>query len=81
MYVQYVWEINYLIKLSLHSVHLGSLDYHRASIQLQIDQLLFQVKERFSEVLLPAESITKLELSGKGNGQLPSVHTYISTYL
>ena len=55
----------------IHFVHLASsLDYHRASIQLQIDQLLFQAKERFSEVLLPAESITKLELSGKGNGQL-----------
>ena len=43
------------------------LDYHRGSIkQLKLDQLLDHVKERFSEVLLPVESITKLEIFGKG---------------
>ena len=33
---------------------------------MQLDQLLFNVKERFSEVLLPVETVTKLEMFGKG---------------
>ena len=44
------------------------LDYHRGSVKLQLDHLLHHVKERFSEVLLPVENITKLEMFGKGNG-------------
>lgn len=44
----------------------SSLEYFKVSVQLQLDQLLHHVKEKFSEVLLPVEAITKLELSGKG---------------
>ena len=42
------------------------MEYHRASIHLQTYQLMLYVKERFSDVLLSAENITKLELLGKG---------------
>lgn len=49
----------------------SSLEHHRVSVQLQLDQLLYHVKERFSEVLLPVETVTKLEMFGKGS------YTYI----
>ena len=50
-----------------HIYILGSLlEQHKFSVQLQIDQLLFHVKEKFSEVLLPVETVTKLEMFGKG---------------
>ena len=45
----------------------SSLEFHRVSVRLQLDQLLYHVKERFSEVLLPVETVTKLEMFGKGN--------------
>ena len=48
----------------------NSLENHRVSVKLQLDQLLFHVKERFSEVLLPVETITKLEIYGKGTYQI-----------
>ena len=52
------------------------LDYHRGSMKLQLDQLLYHVKVRFSEVLLPVESITKLEMFGKG-----TVASYVAAKL
>ena len=33
---------------------------------MELDQLLFHVKEKLSEVLLPVETVTKLEIFGKG---------------
>ena len=56
---------NYFITLE------SSLEFHRVSIRLQLDQLLYHVKERFSEVLLPVETVTKLEMLGKG-AELPA---------
>ena len=47
-------------------VSASTLENHRVSIQLQLDQLLYHVKERFSEVILPADTVTKLEMLGKG---------------
>ena len=51
----------------------SSLEYHRVSVRLQLDQLLYHVKERFSEVLLPVETVTKLEMFGKGNYMCPPI--------
>ena len=36
------------------------------SIRFQLDQLLDNVKKRFTEILLPEETIIKLEMIGKG---------------
>ena len=85
LYIDTTMHVNHVFCI-IYSVHLASLlEYHRASIQLQMDQLLFHVKERFSEILLPAESITKLELSGKGNSQIVKIviciYTWLFTYI
>ena len=42
------------------------LGCHGVSIKFQLDELLFHVKEQFSEALLPVETITKMEMLGKG---------------
>ena len=46
------------------SAHL--IQYRKVSIKIELEQLIFHVKEKFSEVLLPVESVTKLEMCGKG---------------
>ena len=42
------------------------LRYRKTSVVMELDQLLSHVKEKFSEILLPVESVTKLEILGKG---------------
>lgn len=42
------------------------LRYRKTSVVMELDQLLSHVKETFSEILLPVESVTKLEILGKG---------------
>ena len=49
-----------------HFVHTNSLACHRVSNHLPLEQLLSHVKEMFSEILLSVETVTKLELIGKG---------------
>ena len=42
------------------------LQCQRASVTMELNLLLFHVKEKLSEVLLPVETVTKLEILGKG---------------
>ena len=45
------------------------------SLHTQINNFLQHVKEKFSEVLLPMENVTKLELIGKG------MYIYMYSYM
>ena len=42
------------------------IQYRKVSIKIELEQLIFHIKEKFSEVLLPVESVIKLEMCGKG---------------
>ena len=45
---------------------LEALQSSQSSLLLEVNQFLQYVKDKFSEVLLPVESITKQGLLGKG---------------
>ena len=47
---------------------------------MEINQFLQYVKDRFSEVLLPAEVVTKLDFIGKGTFPLHD-HVVITKYI
>ena len=51
----------------LHTLLANLLQHRKVTVKIELDQLLFHVKERFAEVLLPVETVTKLEMFGKGN--------------
>ena len=48
---------------------------------LEINQLLHHVKEKIPEVVLPVESVVKLELLGKGNLWLLCNYDYVTLTL
>jgi len=49
------------------TVAINFIELTQDPLQTQVDQLLHHVKEKFSELLLPVETVTKLDLIGKGN--------------
>ena len=63
---------------------LESLKRSRSSLLLEVNQFLQYVKDKFSDVILPVESITKQSLLGKGtvcdynSCCLHGCHTYIT---
>ena len=59
-----------VVKMLIPYISASSLEYQKISVRLQIDQLLYHVKEKFSEVLLPVETVIKLEMFGKGKIKL-----------
>jgi len=51
------------------TVAINFIELTQDPLHMQVDQLLHHVKEKFSEVLLPVETVTKLDLIGKGNNK------------
>jgi len=49
------------------TVAINFIEFTQGPLDTQVDQLLHHVREKFSEVLLPVETVTKLDLIGKGN--------------
>ena len=56
----------YILHTLILCIVANLLRYRKTSVVMELDQLLSHVKEKFSEILLPAESVTKLEILGKG---------------
>ena len=57
---------------------LEALQSSQSSLLLEVNQFLQYVKDKFSEVLLPVESITKQGLLGKGYKE--TVYNYSINY-
>ena len=60
----------------------GTMTASKSSLNLEVNHFLCYVQDKFSEVLLPVDSITKQGLLGKGNekpiNKQPSLCSYIS---
>ena len=81
-----VYSVHMLIIITFNSVYIctinlfvgignDTLGRSRSSLQLtEVNHFLLSVKDRFSEVLLPVESITKQGLLGKGYKDYSYVH-------
>ena len=54
------------IQISLVVLHIDESIRTSKSSLLELSQLLQYVKDKFSEVLLPAECVTRLDFLGKG---------------